>query len=124
MRILLYVLFSLSVSIYSLYLDWGSDSFTWFQRSGALIVLAGAILSYRSIFRLGINGVGGASDNGVSIGKVAGYSEDGKMLIQHSEEHIRYYEQILLDKFCGYIGAILAILGTVVCGYGDLLGRI
>ncbi|MFW1558834.1 hypothetical protein ABMX85_20145 [Vibrio vulnificus] len=124
MRILFYVMFSLAVSGYSLYLDWGSESFTWFQRSGALVVLAGAILSYRSIFRLGISGVGGAPDNVATIATVAGYSEDGKMLIKHSQEYLDSQRQILWDKLCGYLGAILAIVGTVICGYGDLLARI
>ncbi|HHF2874129.1 TPA: hypothetical protein ACPJ0A_004420 [Vibrio diabolicus] len=98
MRILFYVMFSLAISGYSLYLDWGSESFTWFQRSGALVALAGAILSYRSIFRLGISGVGGAPDNGATIVTVAGYSEDGKMLIKHSQEYLDSQRQILWDK--------------------------
>lgn len=124
MRILIYVVFSLIISGYSLYIDWGSEAFIWFQRSGALVVLAGAILSYRSIFRLGINGVGGAPDSGATIATVTGYTDDGKVLIKHSQEYLDSQRQVMLDKFCGYIGAILAIVGTVICGYGDLLARI
>ena len=124
MRILIYVIFSLTVSGYSLYIDLGNESFSWFQRSGAFVVLAGAILSYRSIFRLGISGVGGAPDNGATIATVAGYSDDGKILVKYSQEYLDSQHQILWDKWCGYIGAILAIWGTVICGYGDLLARI
>jgi len=124
MRLFFYVVFSLSISGYSLYVDWGNESFTWFQRSGALVVLAGAILSYRSIFRLGINGVGGDPDNGTTIATVAGYTDDGKILIEHSQEYLDSQRQILWDKLCGYFGAILASVGTVICGYGDLLARI
>ncbi|MGL6153486.1 MAG: hypothetical protein ACRC1N_20265 [Aeromonas sobria] len=124
MRLAIYVMLTLCASAYSLYLDWGSESFVWFQRSGALIVLAGAILSYRSILRLGVRGVGGASDNGISIARVTGYTEDGKVQFQHSEEYINHQKQIMLDKTCGYTGSILAIVGTVICGYGDLLGHL
>ncbi|WP_032480878.1 hypothetical protein, partial [Vibrio paracholerae] len=123
MRILFYVVLSLTISAYSLYIDWGNEAFTWFQRSGALVVLAGAVLSYRSIFRLGIKGVGGAPDNSGTIATVTGYTDDGKIIIKHSQEYLDSQRQILWDKLCGYFGAILAIVGTIICGYGDLLAR-
>ena len=124
MRILFYVIFSLAISAYSLYIDWGGESFGWFQRSGALVVLAGAVLSYRSIFRLGILGVGGAQDSGGTIATVTGYTDDGELLVKHSQEYLDGQQQILWDKLCGYLGSILAIAGTIICGYGDLLARI
>lgn len=30
----------------------------------------------------------------------------------------------MIDKIYGYTGSILAIVGTVICGYGDLLGHL
>jgi hypothetical protein len=129
MRVFIYAVLSISIAIGSLFIDWGSDSYTWFQRSGAFVVLAGAILSYRSILRMGVSGVGGAPNNGVSIGKVVGSFEDpenGRNMIEveRSQEDIAYERQILIDQIAGYLGAVLAIVGTVICGYGDLLAKI
>ncbi len=110
----------------SLYVDWGSESFEWFQRSGSLLVMVGAILGYRSVIRLGKRGVGGAPDGG-RIGKVKeSYIKDGRQMVkvEYSPEQIAYDRQLNLDKFAGYVGAIYAILGTIIWGYGDLLGRI
>ena len=91
--------------------------------------MAGAILSYRSILRLGVSGVGGAPNNGATIGKVIGSfvdEETGRRMlnVERSPEDIEYEHQIFLDQLAGYIGASLAILGTIICGYGDLLGKI
>lgn len=129
MRAYIYALLSIVVSLVSLYFDWGSHSYVWFQRSGAFVVLAGAILSYRSILRLGVRGVGGAPNSGATIGKVLGVhvdKETGRQMVklERSQEDVEYERQIALDQFAGYFGAILTVLGTVICGYGDLLAKI
>jgi hypothetical protein len=40
---------ALAATTYSIYLDWGTVSWVWFQRSRSLLALAGAVLGYRSI---------------------------------------------------------------------------
>jgi len=123
------LLFLLGVFItsISLYSDWGSDSFCWFQRSGSLLVMIGAILSFRSIVRLGKKGAGGAPSRGATIAKIKGsFLKDGRRMVQieQNPDDLEYDNQVGLDKLAGYIGAIYAILGTIIWGYGDLLGKI
>jgi hypothetical protein len=52
---------TLLVVVISIRSDIGATSWMWSQRSGAVVVLTGALLGYRSIIRLGKQGVGGAS---------------------------------------------------------------
>ncbi len=119
----------ISIVSASLYADWGNESYGWFQRSGSLLVLIGAILSYRSVVRLGVKGVGGAPTGG-RISKVkdlyVDVDDDGRRMVQveYSPEDIEYDRQVFMDKLAGYIGAIFAILGTIIWGYGDLLAKI
>ncbi|WP_444915889.1 hypothetical protein [Microbulbifer sp. TRSA007] len=112
----------------SLYADNGSDIYIWFQRSGSLLVLCGALLTYRSIFRLGAKGVGGAPQAVFTIGKVQETytDENGQAMakVQKSDEDLEREYQLAMDQIAGYIGAIYAILGTVIWGYGDLIGQI
>jgi hypothetical protein len=117
----------IGIASVSLYADWGNETYVWFQRSGSLLVLIGAILSYRSIFRLGVKGVGG-TPTGARISKVKGSytDENGRQIVQveHSPEDIEYDRQVFMDKLAGYIGAIFAIFGTIIWGYGDLVAKI
>lgn len=109
----------------SIYLDWGTKTWVWFQRSGSVLVLTGAILGYRSIARLGVGGVGGANTSFVR-GKVVSTDSSGpvqRMKIEYDGETQQYLFQAAMDKVAGYIGAILIVVGTLVAGYGDLLGR-
>src|SRR5690348_7185482 len=50
-----------AIVVASIRFDLGQTSWLWFQRSGSLVVLLGAVLSYRSIVRLGVRGVGGVN---------------------------------------------------------------
>lgn len=116
------------ISGISLYFDWGSETFSWFQRSGSLVVLIGALLSYRSVFRLGVRGVGGVPSSVGRIGKVKGsyIDENGfqKVKVEISPEDAEYDRQAEMDKIAGFIGATFIILGTIIWGYGDLAGKI
>lgn len=100
----------------------------WFQRSGSFMVLIGALLGYRSIMRLGVKGVGGVNDNGTFIGKIEETyeSEDGRQMVKFAKDPERetYLFQVALDKVAGFLGAIFAVLGTIIWGYGDLVGRL
>lgn len=97
---------------FSLYVSMSSCQWHWFQRSGSLLVICGVYLSARSIFRKGI------------IDAI------------HSESHIDYghivptEEEIIEKKLRGwdirfaYVGAIIALIGTLISAYGDLFGRL
>lgn len=117
----------LAITSISLYLDWGSELFTWFQRSGSLLVLIGAIMSYRSIVRLGIRGVGGASSgSGLARVKRTYIDENGfqSAEVEHSPEDVEHMRQKSIDDLAGFAGAVFIIFGTIIWGYGDLLGKI
>lgn len=124
----LLVLSAVAIASVSLYADYGNESYEWFQRSGSLIVLIGAILSYRSIFRLGVRGVGGAPSATGRIGKLKNsyIDENGlqKAQVEFSPEDTEYDRQVELDKLAGFIGATYIVFGTIIWGYGDLLGKI
>ena len=50
----LILLFSIGIMVASVYCDYGNEAWVWFQRSELVMVLCGAILTYRSVFRLGL----------------------------------------------------------------------
>ena len=111
--LLLLALIAVAVSIYA---DLGSPSWGWFQRSGAILVLIGAILSYRSIVRLGVGGVGGAS---VVFAKATVVSVNDsesrqRVKIKYDAETIDKFTQQALDKIAGYVGAWLMVAGTLI----------
>lgn len=111
---------------YSVYLDWGTASWVWFQRSGSLLALTGAILGYRSIVRLGVDGVGGAIPTVVRATVVSiddsGPTQMAK--VSYDEATISMFRQAAIDRTAGYVGACMMIAGTVIWGYGDLLGMV
>jgi hypothetical protein len=108
----------------SIYFDLGKQHWLWFQRSGSLLVIIGAMLTYRSIMRLGVQGVGGAP---VSFGRGAVMSVDDSgplqiVSVELDDETKEMLAQEQADKLFGYFGVFTILLGTVVWGYGDLLG--
>ena len=73
----------------------------WFQRSGSVVVLLGVLIVARRIIRLGDN-----------------HQDEDWNLPDDSPEGKR----VLLDQRSEYIiGPIIAVIGTIVWGYGDLL---
>jgi len=119
------LLLTFGVLVASIYADFGSKSWVWFQRSGAILVCIGAVLSYRSIVRLGVGGVGGAP---VMAAKATLVSVDDsgpiqQMKTKYDAETEGRFAQYELDKVAGYIGAWLMGVGTLIWGYGDLLGK-
>jgi len=110
----------------SIYADWGAASWSWFQRSGSVIVLLGALMTYRSILRLDVKGVGGADPTFIKA-RVADIDNSGgtqKVTVKIDEDTQRLFSQADLDKLAGYVGAIFMIFGTIIWGYGDLAGKI
>lgn len=110
----------------SIYADHSSTQWLWFQRSGSVVTLIGALLSYRSIMRLGSGGVGGTNTFAVR-GKVTSVDDSGPVQtvsVSLSPETYEYLRQADIDRIAGYLGAMFILLGTAAWGYGDLLGRV
>ncbi|TKC91708.1 hypothetical protein FAZ69_04505 [Trinickia terrae] len=120
------LIFSMLAVGLSVHADLGKSSWAWFQRSGAIVTLAGALLGYRSVIRLGRHGVGGASMH-VAMGKLVSIDDSGPIQtakIKYDEETIERFRQDGLDKVAGYLGAWMIVLGTAIWAYGDLLGQV
>ena len=117
---------SLGFVAVSIYFDRGNQSWIWFQRSGAIVTLAGAVLTYRSVVRLGEKGVGGAQPL-ITRGRVVSVDDSGPvqmMRVEHDAATTLAFRQHGLDQRAGLLGACLVVLGTAIWGYGDLLGRL
>jgi hypothetical protein len=120
------VIFSMLTVVLSIHADLGQSSWAWFQRSGAVVTLVGALLGYRSIVRLGRHGVGGASMH-VAMGKIVSVDDSGPIQtakVEYDEATTERFRQDDLDKMAGYLGAWMIVLGTAIWAYGDLLGKI
>lgn len=129
-RLLTSVMFWLVISTtvvgFSIRADLGSAAWSWFQRSGTILIVAGAFLSYRSIVRLGVAGVGGANTT-LAIGKVISADDSGPaqtLRVVYDDETREHFRQAAHDKVAGILGAFLILLGSAVSGYGDLAGRL
>ena len=73
----------------------------WFQRSGSIVVLLGVLIVARRVIRLG-------KDHQNEDWNLPNETVEGK--------------RVLLDQRSEYvIGPIVAVIGTMVWGYGDLL---
>ncbi len=117
-------LFSVIIMGFSIFLDFGSTSWVWFQRSGSIITVLGALMGVRSFFRIGIQGLGGATPY-FEVGIVKSSKiESGKILVDvdPEEESKTARKEDRKDKFSMLIGIIHIIIGTIIWGYGDLLG--
>ena len=93
-----FVGFSLLTSFYT-------DAWHWFQRSGALMVSIGAVLSTRRALRLILEGMisGGSPVKFLTSGEIPQSSEMGE----------------LQTCVCGFM---FVAMGTLIWAYGDLLG--
>lgn len=87
-----------------------------------MVVLIGAILSYRSVIRLGVHGVGGVNPGAVMAKVLSTDCSTGMIRVGFDKATSAMMAEIEYDKRAGYVGAFLAICGTLIWGYGDLLG--
>lgn len=113
----------IAVSV-SIYFDRHACHWVWFQRSGSLAVLIGAVLGYRSIVRLGIAGVGATAPPFI-MAKIVSVDDSGPVQMVNTaidESTQKLLNDATYDKRAGLAGAFLIILGTLIWGYGDLLG--
>jgi hypothetical protein len=112
------VWFVVSIAHSALTHDW-----VWFQRAGSILTLAGVVLAARGLTRQARSGVGPSSP--FSIADIVGSSmEDGQPMVQvvHSPETLAERREDELDAKAAGRGFVLAVIGTVVWGYGDLVG--
>jgi len=96
----------------SLFASLKSSQWHWFQRSGAVVVGAGALLSTRRLVRLGVAALYRA-ETVIDGGGAAPTKEE--------EEAMR---QWLLDLSAMRLGIFLLAVGTAIWAYGDLLGAL
>jgi len=95
-REIIFIVFAVIVALISIYLD--SIGFeapdSWFQRSGALIVVLGVICESKHVQMVLSKNVGAMGDT-------------------YKFKH----------KFINHAGFLIALTGTVIWGYGDLLSH-
>ncbi|MBY5920584.1 hypothetical protein [Ferrimonas balearica] len=80
-----------------------SDIGEWFQRSGSLVVLCAAVLEYL-LFKITLSAT---PASGERTGRRPHY--------RVSSTYLKYIQALK------YVTAIVAIIGTVIWGYGDLM---
>jgi hypothetical protein len=101
--------------------DW-----VWFQRSGSVLTVAAIASAGRSIVRAGRAGLEPRSP--ISIVGVAGTYYDGQdrlmAKVQQSPEMIVRRREERRDETAALVGFVLAVIGTIIWGYGDLLGKL
>jgi hypothetical protein len=83
----------------------------WFQRSGAMLVLCGAILSARELMR--------KEPKQLIREELA---EDGISQQQLPQSTIEDRRQTVLDVLSAKFGIRMMVVGTVIWAYGDLVG--
>ena len=87
------------------------ENWSWFGRSGSVIALAGGLLAARKVFRQGVEAL--------YLGETTIDGGDFKTNADFEMELLQIKEDII----CAKIGGGLIILGTLIWGYGDLLGH-
>ena len=109
-------LFLLAVAVawvgFSVFLSVTTSEWHWFQRSGAVVVGVGVLLSTRRLVRLGTAGLyrdETTIDGGHAVPTGAELAAD---------------RQRRADISAMYLGFSMVVFGTVIWAYGDLLGRL
>lgn len=88
------------------------NDWSWFSRSGSVIGLVGGFLAARKIFRQGVESlyVGATTIDGGDF--------------ETNEDLEKELQQVREDIVCAKLGGLLLIVGTLIWGYGDLLGHV
>lgn len=82
----------------------------WFGRSGAIVTVAGVLLSVRPLVRMGLT-------EWVRSQSVIDGGQDPP-----TPEEVEEDRQTKLDATATQIGAAMAVIGTLIWAYGDLIG--
>ena len=114
------------LSAISLYVDLSApnDAY-WFQRSGALIVLAGANLQYAKLVGLWKKAFEREMalepvESRIASGKGLGILEMAKDSVQTRDFSIRIYETVTEKSMKDVIAVFFIVFATVIWGYGDI----
>jgi hypothetical protein len=84
----------------------------WFARSGAIVTMAGVILSVRPLIRMGLP----------TLLKSQSIIDGGH--VPPTAEGVEETRQQQRDATATEIGAVMAFVGTLIWAYGDLIGGI
>jgi len=95
----------------SIYVSWIYSDWTWFSRSGSILIIYGVILSARPIIRMGV------------MGLLKYYSTIDCGSASPTPQDIEDERQEYLDVKANKFGVFMAIAGTIVWAYGDLIER-
>lgn len=87
-----------------------SNQWHWFGRSGAILTIAGVLLTFRPLVRMGL-------DEWLRSQSII----DGGSFVP-TEEETEADRQAKIDGSASKLGITLAIVGTLVWAYGDLIG--
>lgn len=82
----------------------------WFGRSGAILTIAGLLLTFRPLVRMGLAKLLHSQSN----------RDLGNLLATAAE--IEADHQITIDGSASKWGVTMAIFGTLIWAYGDLVG--
>lgn len=93
----------------SFFASFHTGEWHWFQRSGALLVSIGAILSTRRLLRMGLDGL---------IQESSYFELAASIEADRDDTHHRETRLDLVSAYCGF--AVVG-LGTVIWAYGDLI---
>ena len=89
-----------------------SHQWHWFGRSGAILTIAGLLLTFRPLVRMGLT-------NWLQSQSII----DCGHLVPIAEE-IEAEHQAKIDGSASMLGVSMAIVGTLIWAYGDLVGNL
>ncbi|MGY2259282.1 hypothetical protein [Pseudomonas sp. SDO55104_S430] len=87
-----------------------TNQWHWFGRSGAILTIAGVLLTFRPLVRMGLT-------EWLRTQSIIDYGH-----LIPTEEETEADRQTTLDGSASKLGITLAIIGTLVWAYGDLIG--
>ena len=106
---------AIAVTIISAIASAASHEWTWFGRSGAIVTMCGMLLSVRRLIRYGPDEMA-RSESAICGGRY-GDAEYEQVALVEARQRLR-------DHRATMIGVYLLLWGSIVWGYGDLVGRL
>jgi hypothetical protein len=112
-------------SAFSVYLSVKRGNCEWFARSGAIVALAGAWLSGRTIWRASRAARRDPKWSGIPVvfesGIVIDSKPDGSVTFRLDDESKQRRVENRREAMAAGTGVTLAVVGTLIWGYGDWL---
>ena len=102
--------FAALVVLVSFFVSFTTSSWHWFGRSGAILTIAGVILSTRPLIRLGFS-EWLRSLQIIDCGHIIPTQEEIEAEVQSNK-----------DASAFHIGVYMTLIGTLIWAYGDLIG--